>query len=110
MTEIVHTGRNNTNTVIFSEDGETISFDDAISMELTLVGIGVIADTLINPALIDFSAGDGVVTFNLGSLDDVPNGKYDAELAVFDAQHLDGQHIADPNDPNMADLIFIFVD
>ena len=106
MIEVVYKNRDNPNTVTFKEGGVVIDFSAATRMVLSFYGSDVVADTAVDAALIDWTAGGGVVEFNINDLGVVAGRRLPATLIVYDPAHTDGQVIAHATSE---DLSFSFV-
>jgi hypothetical protein len=106
MTEIVYRGHDNKASITVSMDGEPMDFSAVTRMTLELQGQGVVADSDVDAGLIDWSAGDGLVEFDLGAID-LARGSYEAILVAYDNAHQAGQVIAHPSGERLS---FKFVD
>jgi hypothetical protein len=95
MTEIVFNGRDNKARITISQDGVPMDFAAIVRMTLSLAGRSTVIDSDSDPAHIAWSAGDGVVEFDLGEVSVAP-GLYQATLVAYDALHTDGQVLAHP--------------
>lgn len=114
MIETVYKLRDNPNTVTFSEDGVLIDFSAATRMVLSFEGSVVVADTGVDATLIDWSAGSGVVEFNINGIDIEAGSELFATLVVYDPLHVDGQVIVSGSATRKAtiagSLRFLFLD
>lgn len=106
MIEVVYNQRDNPNTVQFLDQDGSIDFSSATRMLLKFKGSLIVADTDVDATLIDYSAGDGDVTFRLNDLS-VDAGEYPSSLIVYDTGHPDGQILVHA-DENV--LFFKFID
>lgn len=88
--EYVYKSRDNINIVNFSDQDGIIDFSAATRMLVQFDGSTVVADTDVDPTLIDFSLGSGDVSFKFGGLS-VDVGEYPASVIVFDGSHPNGQ-------------------
>ena len=104
--ETVFKLRDNTNTVNFSDDNGVIDFTGATRGVLKFEGSLIVADTDVDPTLIDFTLGSGDVAFNLNSLL-VAEGEFPASFIVYDVLHPLGQIIVHAEDKK---LVFRFLD
>ena len=105
--ETVFKQRDNLNIVNFSDmDGNVIDFAATTRMVLKFEGSTVVADTAIDPTLINFSIGGGDVSFQINDLL-IAEGEYSASLIQYDLIHVDGQIVVHADD-NF--LLFRFVD
>ncbi len=93
MTEIVYSGHDNPCSITISQDGVAMNFAAVTRMTLSLRGHATLLDSAVDANLIDWSAGSGVVSFDLGGAS-IPAGIYNATLVAYDALHLDGQVLA----------------
>ncbi len=125
MIEIVYKGSDNPNTVTFKEDGAAIDFSAATRMTLELSGLGVVADSAVDAALMTWALsfdkqgnpindanGDQYweVEFNLNDLDIAPD-TYRATVKVYDPLHTDGQVVVHMDEIAMdKSLQFVFAD
>ena len=125
MIEIVYKGSDNPNTVTFKEDGVAIDFSAATRMTLELSGLGVVADSGVDAALMTWALsfdkqggpinddnGDQYweVEFNLNDLDITPD-TYRATVKVYDPLHMDGQVVVHMDEIAMdKSLQFVFAD
>jgi hypothetical protein len=89
--ETVFNGRDNPNKVIFYEDGETFDFSGVTRMVLSFDKSSIVADTDVDPALIDWTVGDGLVVFYLNDLGVSSTIALAATLVAYDTGHPDGQ-------------------
>ena len=95
MTEIVYRGHDNRASITVLMDGAPMDFSAVTRMTLELQGQGVVADSDVDGGLIDWSAGAGLIEFDLGDLS-LPCGLHRAILVAYDPLHPDGQVIAHP--------------
>ena len=110
--EKVYNNRNNANSLIISES--LLSCDEVIAVDFTSTtrmvlkfeGTAIEADTDIDPTIIDYSQGNGVVNFNIGLLG-VPAGSYYASLIEYDPARQNGQVLFHAQAKTVQ---FIFVD
>lgn len=93
-TEIVLLGTDDANSIQVLHNGEALSFASVTRMVLSFVGLDTVADSDVDASLIDWSAGNGVVTFDLNGLDIDPDyRRRSASLTVYDPDHTNGQVI-----------------
>lgn len=94
--ELVFTGKNNINTITVSQtvDGVTsvVDFSATTRMRVIFKNSSYEADSDESTDSIDWSAGDGKITFRFEELS-VAAGRYPATLIQYDADHPDGQVI-----------------
>lgn len=95
MTEIVFSGHDNKPRITVSQDGVAFDFAAVTRMTLALRGFATLLDSDVDADLIDWSAGSGVVVFDLGAAS-IPVGIYNATLVAYDALHPAGQVLAHP--------------
>ena len=114
MIETVYLDRDNPNTVTLSEDGALIDFGATTRMILSFEGSAIVADTSVDATLIDWSAGLGVVEFNLNDLAIDAGSELYATLVSYDATHTDGQVLISSSVSRKAtiagSLRFLFLD
>ncbi len=81
-------------------DGAALDLSAVTRMTVEFVESTIVADTDVDPTLIDWSTGDGIVIFNFGALG-LPIGRYIATLFEYDIDHPNGQPIIAPADDNL---------
>jgi hypothetical protein len=87
ITETAYIGYDNTIDIKLLEDGETVDLSSVTRMTLTVAGATI--DSLEDPDVFDWSAGDGVLVLALGD-QELTAGTYRARLVVYDEKHDDG--------------------
>lgn len=92
----VITDRDNTAGLVFGMvaaggTAELYDFTAATRMTLTITvdGVATVMDSDVDPTLIDWSAGEGEVSFALGH-EGIPVGTYQAQLVVYSALYPSG--------------------
>ena len=96
MIEIVYKGRDNPNVIIVKEDGEPIDFTSTSRIVMSFEGTTVVADTWVDPNLVDWSQGDGILEFHLNDLPIESDDRLSVLLIAYDPLHPDGQVLAHP--------------
>ncbi len=95
MTEIVYSGHDNKPRITISQDGVAMDFAAVTRMTLALRGFAALIDSDVHAGAIDWSAGSGSVSFDIGDLA-IPVGIYTATLIAYDTLHPAGQVLAHP--------------
>lgn len=91
----VFPGRNRPSRITLYQDGAAIPFTAVTRMLVQFRESVIEADSAVDPTLIDWSTGNGIVIFNFGFLG-LDEGAYTATLIVFDPSHPDGQPLIHP--------------
>lgn len=91
--EYVYKGRDNTNDLKLTADGETVDLSSVTKMELINDDWSVDSDE--SPTVFDWSQGNGIVIITLGGVPEIPGGKNDVSLIVYDPDNTSGIHWGD---------------
>ena len=96
LSPAVYAGRDNVTTSRFLQYDDArrrdvpLDFSAVTRMVLVLPEVGIAFDSAVSASALVWSAGDGVVEFDLSSYAVAP-GTYQAQLLAFDAEHPRGQ-------------------
>jgi hypothetical protein len=108
-TEIVYKNRDNPNVVSFFEDNVAMDFSSVTRTVLKLynnnLALQLTEDSDNSPSLISWATNE--ITFNINDLV-ISNGRYQAEVIIYDSSHPNGQVIAHPKSA-VDTLVFEYV-
>lgn len=107
--EVVYKNRDNPNIVAFYEDNVAMDFTSVTRTVLKLYNRNLVLqyteDSDNSPVLISWATNQ--ITFSINDLV-LTNGRYNAEVIIYDPGHPDGQVIAHPRSP-VDRLVFEYV-